>query len=91
VKECFLSAGGVSPTPLFLIKTNEYLKGKTVCAETLIKANEIMQSEISPISDVRGSVEYKRLLLRQLFFAHFIKLFPSTVLAGDLLLNTDMQ
>lgn len=91
VKECFLSAGGVSPTPLFLIKTNEYLKGKTVCAETLIKANEIMQSEISPISDVRGSVEYKRLLLRQLFFAHFIKLIPSTVLAGDLLLNTDMQ
>jgi len=28
---------------------------------------------------VRGSADYKRLLLRQLFFAHFITLFPETI------------
>ena len=37
----------------------------------LDEANNIMQSEISPISDVRGSADYKRLLARQLFKAHF--------------------
>jgi hypothetical protein len=30
------------------------LKGKQVSEETIIGANEIMQAEISPISDVRG-------------------------------------
>lgn len=89
VKDCFISAGGVSPIPLFLSKTSEYLKGKTVCSETLIKANEIMQSEISPIGDVRGSIEYKRLLLRQLLFAHFIKLFPERIKFDDLVNRKD--
>ncbi|MFL6373746.1 MAG: hypothetical protein ACJ73D_03665, partial [Pyrinomonadaceae bacterium] len=42
---------------------------------TLTAANEIMQTEISPISDVRGTADYKRLLLRQLFRAHFVELF----------------
>ena len=34
------------------------------------------QSEITPISDARGSEDYKRLLLGQLIKAHFITLFP---------------
>ena len=42
-------------------------------------------SEISPISDARGTAEYKRLLLRQLIFAHFILLFPERINAEELL------
>jgi len=76
ISSCHLSAGGVGPVPLYLRKTCAYLTGLTLSAETLMEANKVMQDEISPISDVRGSAEYKRLLLRQLFFAHFIKLFP---------------
>jgi xanthine dehydrogenase small subunit len=34
-------------------------------------------TEILPISDARGTKEYKRLLLGQLIKAHFITLFPS--------------
>ncbi|MDZ7635148.1 MAG: hypothetical protein U5L72_12280 [Bacteroidales bacterium] len=45
----------------------------------MLQANEIMQEEISPISDARGSAEYKRLLLRQLLIAHFLKLFPERI------------
>jgi len=45
----------------------------------LKQAAEVIEAEISPISDARGSAEYKRLLLRQLFFAHFIKLFPEII------------
>ncbi len=70
-----IAAGGVAPIPLYLIETSSFLIGRTVNAETIEKANEIMQLEIAPISDVRGTEEYKRLLLRQLFTAHFVELF----------------
>ncbi len=72
-----VAAGGVSPIPLYLRKTSDFLVGKTVNEETIAAANEIIQSETSPISDVRGTEQYKRLLLRQLFRAHFIELFAT--------------
>lgn len=84
IKECYLSAGGVSPVPLFLSKTCEFLTGKTISPKVILQANTIMQKELSPISDVRGSKKYKSLLLRQLFFAHFIKLFPGTLNVNDI-------
>ncbi len=74
VVEAHVSAGGVAPIPLYLQKTSEYLRGKEISDETISEANEILQTEISPISDVRGSESYKRLLLRQLFTAHFVEL-----------------
>ena len=73
--DAHLAAGGVAPVPLYLKETSSFLIGRTVNAETIEKANEIMQLEISPISDVRGTQEYKRLLVRQLFTAHFVELF----------------
>lgn len=76
ISECHLSAGGVSPVPLFLRKTSDFFSGKPVAQDIILQADKLMQEEISPISDVRGSAEYKRLLLRQLLIAHFIKLFP---------------
>jgi len=66
-----LSAGGVGPVPLLLARTADYLLGRELSADTLAGANEVLQSEISPISDVRGTAVYKRLLLRQLLWAHF--------------------
>jgi len=84
VKECYLSAGGVSPIPLFLTETCNFITGKTISSDIILQANTIMQGEISPITDVRGSREYKKLLLRQLFFAHFIKFFPDTIKLNDL-------
>ncbi len=75
ITEAHIAAGGVSPIPLYLRKTSAYLVGKKISEETILNADDIMQTEISPISDVRGSKEYKRLLLRQLFTAHFVELF----------------
>ena len=71
-----ISAGGVGPIPIYLEKTCKYLKDQPIRSSTIKAANDILQTEISPISDVRGTAAYKRLLLRQLFYAHFIKLFP---------------
>ena len=71
-----LSMGGVAAIPVFLTQTVRFLKGKELSVTLLKEAEEILQSEISPISDVRGTATYKRLLARQLFRAHFIRLFP---------------
>jgi len=75
VAEAHVSAGGVAPVPLYLKQTSAFLTGKPVITQTITEANEIMQSEISPISDVRGTAQYKRVLLRQLFSAHFYEMF----------------
>ena len=66
------AAGGVAPIPLYLAKTSAFLIGKPLDAHTVRQAARIADGEIAPISDVRGSADYKRLLLRQLIFAHFL-------------------
>ncbi|GGG53264.1 FAD binding domain-containing protein [Hymenobacter glacieicola] len=71
IQEARLSAGGVGPVPLLLRRTSEWLAGQPVSAETVQQALALAQQEISPISDVRGTEQYKRLLLRQLLTAHF--------------------
>ncbi len=71
----YLSAGGVAPFPKYLANTCSFLQGKKFTAEVIEEALVIMNEEILPISDARGSVTYKRLLLRQLFIAHVIKFF----------------
>lgn len=79
IKNCHVSGGGVKAIPLYLEKTSRFLERKELTPYNILQANEVLQEEISPISDVRGTAAYKRLLMRQLFFAHFIKLFPGKI------------
>jgi len=79
-----LAAGGLAATPKYLGQTALFLAGKQINSETLFAASQLIQTEVSPISDARGSAEYKRLLLRQLFYAHFLKLFPGSVSLASL-------
>lgn len=83
ITEIGMAMGGVAPIPLFLSETCQYFKGKVISKETLLRAFPIALGEISPISDVRGSAEYKRLLVRQLLIAHFTKLFPEHIKVRD--------
>ena len=76
ILEAGLSAGGVGPVPMFLPKASRFLRDKEINVALIENTIEIAQSEISPISDARGSEDYKRLLLSQLVKAHFITLFP---------------
>ena len=71
IENIHLSAGGVAPFPKYLKDTAIFLKGRIINTENLKAAIEIMNKEIAPISDARGTADYKRLLLRQLFLAHF--------------------
>lgn len=70
-EDVHLSAGGVAPFPKYLSATADFIKGKKISAPVLKDAIKVMNTEIAPISDARGTAEYKRLLLRQLFLAHF--------------------
>lgn len=76
ITEAHLSAGGVGPIPKLLEQTSEFLRGRAVTEEVINDAIDIAQTEISPISDARGTAGYKLLLLGQLIKAHFIALFP---------------
>lgn len=75
IEDAGLAAGGLGPIPLFLAKTSEWLKGKTVSEEIIPELLLLAQSEVAPISDVRGSESYKRQLLsgqlKSLLFRHF--------------------
>ena len=71
IDDVHLSAGGIAPFPKYLSATVDFLKGKKISAAVLKEAIIIMNTEITPISDARGTADYKRLLLRQLFLAHF--------------------
>jgi xanthine dehydrogenase small subunit len=85
ISSIHISAGGVAAIPLYLENTSKFLLGKKIARETLFESLPIIQSEISPISDIRGSVEYKRFLLNQLFKAHFIELFPELINVEELI------
>lgn len=71
----FISAGGVSAVPAFLEGASGVMSGRRPDAGLLEEVVEAAQAEVSPISDVRGTAEYKRLLLGQLIKAHFLTLF----------------
>ncbi|RLD29236.1 MAG: (2Fe-2S)-binding protein [Bacteroidetes bacterium] len=76
IQNAHVAIGGVAAIPKYLFETSAFLNGKGLNTQLILDSNEILQNEIYPISDVRGSSDYKRLLARQLFFAHFIELFP---------------
>lgn len=85
VEEAIISAGGVSPVPAVLNRTCDFLRNREVCTGTVLEACGTAMGEISPITDVRGTAEYKRLLTGRLLKAHFLKLFPEILDPGDIL------
>lgn len=85
IQTVHLSAGGVAPIPCYLSHTCEALRGKRISKSLILNASQVLQEEVSPISDIRGDAKYKRLLLRQLFFIHMSKLSPTPLPMQELL------
>ena len=76
IQSARLALGGVAAIPLFLPQASAFLAGKVLSLETVTAMLAVADGEFTPISDVRGSADYKRLLARQLTMAHFVTLFP---------------
>lgn len=54
-----IAYGGVAPVVLRLLKTEAFLAGKPFEEDVMREAGRIARTEISPISDVRGSAAYR--------------------------------
>jgi xanthine dehydrogenase small subunit len=59
IAEGRVAYGGVAPVVLRLAKTEEHLRGKRPSLELFESAGAIARGEVTPISDVRGSKDYR--------------------------------
>ncbi|HYS52348.1 MAG TPA: FAD binding domain-containing protein [Thermoanaerobaculia bacterium] len=59
IEDARIAYGGVAPTVVRLPKTESFLKGKAPSLDVFERAGELARSEIKPISDVRGSADYR--------------------------------
>ena len=74
LNECRIAVGGVAEVPVVLNEAAADLKS-SACAEIDIEAlSEKAVKEISPISDVRGSAEFRRALVKNQLKKHLMRL-----------------
>jgi xanthine dehydrogenase large subunit len=71
VRQARLAYGGVAAMPARARKTEQALQGKLWCEETLQTVLPLLATEFTPISDVRGSAEYRRALITGLLEKFF--------------------
>ncbi len=60
ISDVRLFFGGVGPTVMRMTKTEAVLRGQRASIERFTEAARVAKSEVTPISDVRGSEEYRR-------------------------------
>jgi xanthine dehydrogenase small subunit len=62
---------GVAPTIVRLPATEAFLQGKRLSEETFREAGRLAQSELAPITDVRGSRDFRLLLARNILLKFY--------------------
>lgn len=58
-REALVAAGSVAPIPMRVTRVEKLLEGKEINAALLEECMAAVKEEISPISDIRGSLEYR--------------------------------
>ncbi len=71
IQNARLAFGGVGPVVLRLPETEEYLQGKPLMQEIFQEAGKKARDEISPISDVRASSDYRSQLAENIMQKFF--------------------
>ncbi|MEA2086767.1 MAG: xanthine dehydrogenase family protein subunit M [Candidatus Caldatribacteriota bacterium] len=74
VADVRIAMGSIAPTPLRLIKVEEFLKNKKINNNLIEEAIKKVREEVKPIGDVRASAEYRRYISGILFKRAFKKL-----------------
>ena len=59
-RDCRIVLGGVAPTPLRVKEAEALLSGQKLAPQLLHKMASVAQEHTDPISDSRGSADYKR-------------------------------
>ncbi len=68
IGEARVALGAVAPVPLLAVACMEALKGEPAAEDVFRRASEIAATEAKPITDIRGSREYRRKLVAVLTF-----------------------
>lgn len=61
-----IACGAVAPTVVRCPRTEKFLEGKRVDEELIVKAKELIISEVTPISDLRSTKEYRKEVMGEL-------------------------
>jgi xanthine dehydrogenase small subunit len=69
-----IAFGGVGPVILRLKQAETFLRGNALTAESVAEAARIARTEITPISDVRGSKEYRSQLGENILRKFYVEL-----------------
>lgn len=75
IEDINISYGGVAPVVLRLPKTEGFLRGKTASESDFRKAGRIACDEIYPISDVRGSKDFRSQLAENIMMKFYFECF----------------
>jgi xanthine dehydrogenase small subunit len=73
-----IAYGGVAPTVVRLPRTEAFLAGKSASLEVFEQAGRIARDEIKPISDVRGSADYRLQLAENIMAKFWFEVFGET-------------
>ncbi|HEX9458529.1 MAG TPA: FAD binding domain-containing protein [Thermoanaerobaculia bacterium] len=73
-----IAYGGVAPTVIRLPRTEAFLAGKSATLDTFEHAGRIARDEIKPISDVRGSADYRLQLAENIMAKFWYGMFGET-------------
>ncbi|HWS22884.1 MAG TPA: FAD binding domain-containing protein [Anaerolineales bacterium] len=63
IKKAAITLGAVAPTIIHACDAEEFLAGKKPTVEVIEKAAEMTRAAAKPISDIRGSAEYRNLMV----------------------------
>jgi carbon-monoxide dehydrogenase medium subunit len=59
IEEARVGVAAVAPTPVFAAEASRWLSGKPVTEETFAHAGELARKVAAPITDMRGTVEFR--------------------------------
>ena len=63
-EQALMVVGASTPIPARTVRAEEFLAGKTVTADIAAQAAEMVAADIEPLSDPRGTAEYRRDMVR---------------------------
>jgi carbon-monoxide dehydrogenase medium subunit len=61
-RKCRLSVGAVAPVPLRLTTVEKMIEGQEISPELLNRAGKMAEEEVKPITDVRSTSGYRRIM-----------------------------
>jgi xanthine dehydrogenase small subunit len=78
IERAGIAYGGVAPTVIRLPRTEAFLVGKSATFDTFEHAGRVARDEIKPISDVRGSADYRSQLAENIMAKFWFDAFGAT-------------